>query len=164
MRRIEAIVLQKTATMGSCLFVAHLTVLCGVFLLASEHQLFVDPVSTRASDFRLQLGLLATIGVTALAWLTLRAFGSVGAGSGAGLRLAALGLAARIAVAFYLTLTGGEATGSIYDQLPQLTGTVWWVRHLSLVAYGCGIALVVLASAADIVRGRRTSTAGYVPD
>jgi hypothetical protein len=91
-------------------------------------------------------------------------FGSVGAGSGAGLRLAALGLAARIAVAFYVTLTGGEASGSIYDGLPQLTGTVWWVRHLSLIAYGCGIALVVLASAADIVRGRRTSTAASFPD
>lgn len=156
MRRIEAAVLRAPTT-DSFSIVAYLTVVCGLFALEAGYFLCVEPRTTIALDFRLQLGLLATLGLTALTWVTLHAFGFVGAGTGAGIRLAALGFAARMWVTLCVAMTGGETSGSIYDRLPEVTGSVWWVRHLSLVAYGCGIALVVLASAADLVRRRDTS-------
>ena len=114
-----------------------------------------DPLLVMQGDLPLQLGLLATYGVAFFGWMSLRAFGFVGEGSGAGFRLVLLGLGARIYVTLLVHLTGAEAARSIYDDLPVTAGPVWWARNGSLIAYGCGLALVVLAAGTDLVRRRR---------
>ena len=155
MRRIEATVL-RTPTTESFSIVTMLAVVIGLWMQTTAYFLCVEPRVTIAFDFELQLGLLATLTLTAVAGVTRHAVGLVGAGTGAGFRLAAIGFAARTSVTLYVTMTGGETGGSIYDLMPTLLRPVWWARHLSLIAYGCGIALVAVASATDIVRRRRT--------
>jgi len=154
MRRIVAILLRSPTT-ASFGIIAFISVAVALWIQYASFFLLVDPRHAPGFDVAFQLGLLATLGVTCFAWLTLHAFGFVGAGAGAGLRLAALGFAARASVTLYVMMTGGEAAGSIYDELPSIAGPVWWVRNFSLVAYGCGIALVVLATATDLLRRRR---------
>jgi len=154
MRRIVAILLRSPTT-ASFGVMAVLSIVVALWFHFASFFLLVDPLHTPGFDVSFQLGLLATLGVTCFAWVSLHAFGLVGAGTGAGFRLAALGFAARISVTFYVMMTGGEAGRSIYDDLPQLAGPVWLVRNFSLATYGCGIALVVLASATDLVRRRR---------
>lgn len=117
--------------------------------------LLADPEVAARSDLPLQMGLLASFGCIFFSWMTLHSFGLVGEGSGAGFRLAVVGLAARCFVAKLVEMTGAEADQSVYDAMPSITGPVWWARNVSLVAYGCGLALVVLACATDLTRRRR---------
>jgi hypothetical protein len=154
MRRIEAI-LHRTPTTASFGILAATSVVLVVFKLFTEYFTTLNPGFVLGFEFAFQLGLLAAFGVAYLAWVSLHAFGRVGAGTGAGFRLAAVGLAARVWVAFLVMAVGGETSGSIYDEVPSVADRVWWVRNGSLVVYGCGIALVVIASVTDLVRRRR---------
>jgi hypothetical protein len=129
---------------------------CTLYLLA------VDPESVPATDIPFQLALFAVFAGVGSAWVSAHALGLVGGGSGAGFGLAALGLAARIECELVLTMFGFESGHSVYDWEKvigwnaPLGAMVWLVRNGSLIAYGCGLALVLLASGADIVRRRRT--------
>lgn len=154
MRRIVAI-LSRSPTTASYGVVAVVSVVVALWIQFASFFLMVDPRHALDYDVPFQLGLLSTLGVTCFAWVSLHDVGFVGAGTGAGFRLAALGFAARISVTLYVMMTGGEAGRPIYDELPSIAGPVWWVRNGSLVAFGCGIALVVIASAVDLVRRRR---------
>ncbi len=154
MRRIVEILLRSPTT-ASFGIISVVSVVVALWIQFASFFLMVDPRYALDFDVPFQVGLLATLGVTCFAWVSLHASGLVGAGSGAGFRLAALGFAARISVTLYVMMTGGEAAHSIYDELPSIAGPVWWARNGSLVAFGCGIALVVLASATDLVRRRR---------
>ena len=153
MRRLLALASRPPA-LGSYGLLAMFAAVLSVWLQYALWALVGSPQFAMRLDLIPQLGLLITFGVTFFAWSGLHAFGLVGAGSGAGFRLMCLGLAARVEVAMCVLMTGGEASGSIYDALPATAGPVWWVRNLSLVAYGCGLTLVVLASIADLRRRR----------
>jgi hypothetical protein len=109
-----------------------------------------------AAEWWLLVVLLAVLGGVWAVWATLHSFGFVGAGSGTGIRLALLGLAARLPGAILLQDFGSDDPRVVYEVAPVATGPLWLTRNLGLVAYGCGLGLVVLATAVDLVRARRT--------
>jgi hypothetical protein len=116
---------------------------------------FVDPRAAAPFELPFQVGLFVAFGVTYFLWMSLYVFGYVGTGTGAGFRLALLGLAARICSSVAVVSGGPASTDSPYAVIMRGTGPIWWARNLGVAAFGLGLALVVLASAVDLRRRRR---------
>ena len=126
----------------------------GVWTHVTHYMLFTDPFSTIEFELPFQVALFATIGAVYFVWMSLYVFGFVGKGSGAGFRLALLGLAARVVGSIIVVSTTPSSDGSTYGSLVTGAGPVWWVRNLGIVAFGWGIALVLIATAMDLARRR----------
>lgn len=121
---------------------------------ATEYMIFTDPFASVAFELPFQVALFATIGSVYFVWMSLYIFGFVGRGSGAGFRLALLGLAARVLGSMVVVLISSSYDGSNYGALSTGAGPVWWGRNLGIVAFGWGITLVAIATAIDLARGR----------
>lgn len=134
---------------------AMLAVVLTLWFQYAMYILLVGPEFASRAELLTQLGLIVGLGVVYFVWMALWGVRRVGLGSGAGFRLALVGLAARIQVTMLVWVVGGDTFQSIYVTLPQSAGPIWWVRQASLFAYGFGLALVVLSSAVDIARRRR---------
>jgi hypothetical protein len=104
----------------------------------------------------LQLWLLVAFATMFLAWMGLHALRFLGAGSGAGFRLMLAGVAAHVLVTASRLLLGGSSGFTVYEVLPNPV-VASCVANGSLIAYGCGAALVVATSSIDCVRWRRSA-------
>lgn len=118
------------------------------------------------SDLPFQVGLLLAFGVAFLAWSGLHSLGYVGSGTGAGFRLALLGLGVRIHTEGLISLGGvrvGDSTATYWapDSVPQM---LCLVRATSLVAYGFGMALVAITTAVELRRRRTTPAWTHAQD
>lgn len=124
-----------------------------IWRLVTFYVLFVDGLTTVPFELPFQLGLFISFGVTYFLWMSLVVFGYVGKGTGAGFRLALLGLAARICGSMVVSAKL-SSTDPGYFAVESGRGPIWWTRNLGVMAFGLGLALVVLASAMDLVRRR----------
>lgn len=147
--------LSRVPRESSFLALSMLAALLAIWLQCVIFGLLLDGRWASTGDLPLQLTLLATTGVALFAWITLHARGLVGPGSGAGFRLAIVGLAARVEVSMFVLWMGGETGASIDDAVPAAAGAIRWVRTGSLVAFGWGLGLVAVACAFDLRRARR---------
>jgi len=93
-------------------------------------------------------------GVTAI-WVVAHLAGLAGAGTGAGLRLAALAFAGRLTCELYVRVLLEPAGQSVYDAWPSLGPWVWFFRNVGLALFAYGLALTLFAVVADAVQRRR---------
>ena len=153
MRRVYALV-GRSVSLETCSVTVMLWPLLALWRHATAYMLFTDPLLTSPFELPLHAFLFAALGITYFAWMTLYVLGLVGGGSGAGFRLAMLGIAARLLGSLIVVSTVSAEDGSNYCAVWRGTGLVWWVRNLGIVAFGWGIALVVIAAGMDLVRRR----------
>ena len=129
-----------------------------VWFNAMFNQGIIAPEWAFGGPILLETVLLATLGASFGVWVSLHLAGLVGSGTGAGFRLALLGFASRTASDLLLSYaaTDVDAAGLVYRATYHAGGALWLVRNGSLVCYGFGLALVVLSTAIELRRRRRT--------
>ncbi len=104
-------------------------------------------------EFAVLLWLFSGFVVVRLAWTSLHSFGFVGSGTGAGFALAAYAIAARVLAE--LAFADGfalDANGLDWVGPARVAGVVGFLRNASLVAYGFGLALVVISTTVELRR------------
>lgn len=129
-------------------------VVLGLWLYEAPIWAMMDPVTTIRSDFVLEFLLLVGAGLVMVLWTVAFGRGLVGLGAGAGFRVALLGLAAHVEVTAALAMTGSPGGGTLSHLVPWVAAPIAFTRNASLIAYGLGLALVVLSSSRDWSRRR----------
>lgn len=144
--------------------VPHLAVALNVFYFATCYLSFNGEGWMSVGDeMPIQLSLFGGYGVVLLLWSALAIQGLVGPGTGAGFRLAALAITARVlSTLAFLSMSEFAPDGATYVGPATTTGLVWALRNGSLVAYAFGLTLVVLSTAVEL-RRRRTVPAWTRP-
>jgi hypothetical protein len=128
-----------------------------VWWQASAYQLLEGGEWALGVPVRLELWLLGAFTAAFAVWVTLHVMGLVGTGTAAGFRLVLLGFATRAAADVLLANAAIhlDASGLVYSTPRRVADVMWLVRNGSLVCFGLGFGLVVLATATDLRRRRR---------
>ena len=125
--------------------------------------LLVGPLLSLPVGFPGHLALLAMLGGAIFVWIAAHQKGFVSVATGAGFRIACLGVLCRLGAWSIPAMYGLESEGrSVYDTFPSIGGFIWLLRNIGLAAYAYGIVFVALSCWSEC-RLRRTAPAWVLP-
>jgi hypothetical protein len=127
-------------------------VMLQVFVHAATFSLMMGPRARWLPDLVVELAAYSCI--TGI-WVVAHMLGLAGAGTGAGLRLAALALAGRVTCETYVGVLLFSGADSVYDAWPSVGPWIWFMRNVGLALFAYGLALTLFAVVSDAVLRRR---------